>query len=64
MTNPKVPITRVVICVFASKASFASPKSETCKRGREVLKKLQACKNDKLKEVDEELPYPCFKVVI
>lgn len=28
-TDPKVPMTRVVICVFASRANFASPKSET-----------------------------------
>lgn len=28
-TNPKVPMTRVVICVFASRANLASPKSET-----------------------------------
>lgn len=28
-THPKVPMTRVVICVFASRANLASPKSET-----------------------------------
>lgn len=29
-THPKVPMTRVVICVYASRANLASPKSETC----------------------------------
>lgn len=37
LTYPKVPMTRVLIWVFASRHNLASPKSETCKVKRRKL---------------------------